>query len=87
MGIMRKIKAFQGYMAAGMDKFQWLRSFGLQPYKNNKAPLVVFGCYKDRDCRIVMGHEGAVILIWMGTDTHKIDFSHLIKENISHVTW
>ena len=87
MGSMRKIKAFQGYMAAGMDKFQWLQSFGLQPYKNKREPLVVFGCYKDGDCQVVMGHEGDVVLIWMGTDTHKIDFSHLIKENIIHVTW
>ena len=84
---MEDIKAFQGYMAAGMGKFQWLESFGLQEYKNKREPLVVFGCYKDRDCRVVMRHKGDVILIWMGTDTHKIDFDRLIGENIIHVTW
>ncbi len=86
---MKDIKAYQGYMSPPMKKFGWLKSFGLDPYANKTEPLVVFGCYKPVDRIVILKHRGPVIVIWMGTDTHKVrqELGRLVKKNIIHVTW
>ncbi len=87
--MIKDIKAYQGYMSLPMRKFQWLKSFGLDSYHDGDAPLVVFGCYKPTDRRVILNHRGPVIVIWMGTDTHKVrqELAGLQKKNVVHITW
>ena len=86
---MRDIKAFQGYVSEVMRYFFLLENFKLQPYKNTKEPLVVFGCYRPRDYETVIQHQGEVIVVWMGNDTYhqKTTLAGLNKKNIIHATW
>ena len=86
---MEGIKAFQGYMSPPMRKFKWLESFGLFKKINDRIPLVIFGCYKKQDRLLATSHKGMVIIVWMGTDSHKRqkEFKWLRSQNIIHVTW
>ena len=86
---MEGIKAFQGYMSPPMRKFKWLESFGLFKKINYTIPLVIFGCYKKQDRLLATSHKGEVIIVWMGTDSHKRqnEFKYLKSRNITHVTW
>jgi len=87
--MIKDIKAYQGYMSLPMKKFRWLTSFGLEPYRNKNEPLVVFGCYKPIDHQVILNHRGSVIVIWMGTDVHKVRqvLAKMQKKNIIHITW
>ena len=87
---MEGIKAYHGHCSSPMEKFEWLKSFNLLPMSRNSSdPLVVFGCYKREERRIISNYRGTVIVVWMGTDTHKRqnEFDSLKKKNIIHVTW
>ncbi len=90
-GIMTfNIKAYQGHMSGPMIKFQWLRSYKLTGYKHPQRPLVVFGCYKPEDRRLIAQHKAEVIIVWMGNDTRIMNYrlkGELRDKKITHVTW
>lgn len=80
------IKAYQGHMSGPMKKFRWLDQYKLEPYHNYSDPLIVFGCYRPVDIRVVNRHKGPVIVFWCGNDTHKSDAQLMDKPNIIHTT-
>jgi len=75
-----------GYESKPMRKFNFLHQYHLRPYRGGKEPIVMFGCYKSPDIRLVRTHRKTVVLYWCGNDSLKADLNLVDRANIIHVT-
>ena len=80
------MKIKYGYEAVPMQKFKFMKQFGLSPAVNGDS-LVVFGVYHPRDVRVILSHKNTVVVVWMGDDSLTTPLNKLNQPNIIHTTW
>jgi hypothetical protein len=70
-----------------MQSFEFMEIHKLMQYTNPDKPLVVFGCYNERDVHIINRHKGTVVIQWEGLDSKRhADLSVFNKSNIINVS-
>ena len=76
----------QAYESEPMKKFKFAELFKLSGYTNKSKPLVMFGCYHQKDIEVCERHNGKVVIVWLGKDT--LRGHHLKTPNkVIHTTW
>lgn len=85
---MTDLMIYQGYESPAINNFRFNTLFKLEEYKDKHSPLVVFGCYKRQDLSVIYSHKSTVVIVWVGNDSLKIDFTRLKRmSNAIHATW
>jgi len=68
----------------------YLSKYALRVYEDNKQPLVMFGCFNQKDFQIVTRHRSILVVHWVGKAFEKIqgrDLPYLQRPNIIHTSF
>jgi len=81
------MKITQGYSSITMNVIGFLKMHKLRLYDNMNEPLVVFGCYSDKDVETIKNHKSIVVVQWEGLDSKmKSNPSIFTEKNIINVS-
>ncbi len=47
---------------------RFMDRWGLRNYHDPDQPVVLFGCYGERELRLIRDHRSLVVLVWLGSD-------------------
>ena len=73
-GNAKMVHGVQGVVSASLESFEprFVTLYGLEPYTDADAPLVIFGMYRAADLMIYRLHRGPVTVVWCGSDAKDI---------------
>lgn len=75
----------QCYISKSLEGLDFRTRYGLTPYTDRDAPLIMFGMYRDEDFDILRRHDSTVTLVWQGMDAREINPAWLPFLKSSHV--
>jgi hypothetical protein len=75
----------QAYVSRSLEGLDFHKRYGLTPYTDRAAPLIMFGMYRDEDFDILRRHDSFVTLVWQGMDARVINEKWLPFLRLTHI--